>query len=47
VAKSEAKQRWENVIPVRQIQYLASIVGPFLYQTMVYKLKGLIKFKIS
>ena len=36
------KEQWVIVIPVRQIQSLASIVGPYMYPTMSYKVKGLI-----
>jgi hypothetical protein len=36
------KEQWAIVIPVRQIQSLASIVGPYMYPTMSYKVKGLI-----
>jgi hypothetical protein len=34
------KNKGEIVIPVRQIQSLASIVGPYMYPTMAYKVKG-------
>ena len=36
------KEQWTIVIPVRQIQSLASIVVPYMYHTMSYKVKGLI-----
>ncbi len=38
------KEQWAIVIPVRQIQSLASIVGPYMYPTSTrsYKVKGLI-----
>ena len=36
------KEQWAIVIPVRQIQSLASIVGPYMHPTMAYKVKGLI-----
>jgi LAGLIDADG DNA endonuclease family len=36
------KEQWAIVIPVRQIQSLASIVGHYMHPTMAYKVKGLI-----
>ena len=33
--------QWVIVIPVIQIQTLASIVGPYMHPTMTYKVKGL------
>jgi hypothetical protein len=35
-------EQWAIVIPVRQIQSLASIVEPYMHPTMLYKVKGLI-----
>jgi hypothetical protein len=36
------KEQWAFVIPVRQIQSLAPIVGPYMHPTKAYKIKGLI-----
>ena len=36
------KEQWAIVIPVRQIQSLASIVEPYMHPSMAYKVKGLI-----
>ena len=33
--------QWVIVIPVLQIQSLASIVGPYMHPSMYYKVKGL------
>jgi hypothetical protein len=33
--------QWVIVIPIRQVQSLASIVGPYMHPSMVYKVKGL------
>ena len=33
--------QWVIVIPVKQIQTLALIVGPYIHPTMSYKVKGL------
>jgi len=36
------QEQWAIVIPIRQIQSLVSIVGPYMHNTMAYKVKGLI-----
>jgi hypothetical protein len=33
--------QWAIVIPIKQIQSLASIVGPYIHTSMAYKIKGL------
>jgi hypothetical protein len=33
--------QWAIVIPVKQIQPLSNIVGPYMHKTMTYKVKGL------
>jgi len=35
-------EQWAIVIPIRQKQSLASIVGSYMHNTMAYKVKGLI-----